>query len=139
MMGLSVTLRNAQLNLLRDAIDADASPGSLQLYTAPRPFNGAALSSQTLLAQGTFNLPSALDADNGVLVFTDLAFDDALGNGTIAWGRIHDGSGAFVADVSVGLIGSGSVIEMNTTSVVQDVPIDVITAQLTAGNAGIQS
>lgn len=134
-IGLNATLRNARLNLLRDALDAGTGPGTLKIYTGPRPATGAAITTETLLATMTFSDSSAVDASSGVLTFNPITGANAVADGTAAWARAEDSEATFVMDLSVGATGSGTDIELNTTSIVTGGPVSVTSATITAGNA----
>lgn len=135
-LGLATALRNARLDLIRDAIDAGAGPGTLKIYTGTRPATGGALSGNTLLGTLTFADPCAPNAADGVLTFSAITQDAAAdASGTATWARVADSAGAFVLDLSVGATGSGADIELNTTNIVTGGPISITSATLTEGNS----
>lgn len=83
----TVTVRNSRLQQVQNAIDAQATPGQLQLLSG----------SASLLASFTFQKPSATIA-SGVLTFSGLPlFATASGSGTAAGAQLVDGSGNIVA------------------------------------------
>ena len=133
-MGYDETLRNARLNLVRDAIDDDTDPGTITIYSGTRPDTGAAVTTQVALSVGTFSDPSAPDADDGELVFDTITYTDALADGTATWARIADGADNFVADADVGGPGSGADVVLNSTGLVEDGPVTHVSAKITAGN-----
>ncbi|WP_181454286.1 hypothetical protein [Halomonas sp. SL1] len=102
MMTLSTPLRNARLQAVADAIDAAREPGTLTLYTGPRPGNGAAITIEVALVTIPCPRPFAASIENGVL--TGVAFPEvmATAGGDAVWGRYRDGDGGFVADADVG-------------------------------------
>lgn len=102
MMTLSIPLRDTRLQAVATAIDAATEPGTLTLYTGPRPGNGAAIDTQLALVEIPCPRPFAVSVVNGVL--TGAAFEEvmATGQGEAAWGRFRDGAGEFVADADVG-------------------------------------
>lgn len=102
MMTLAVSLRNARLQAVADAIDAGTEPGTLTLYTGPRPGNGAAVDGQIALVEIPCPRPFAASVENGVL--EGAAFEEvmATAQGDAVWGRYRDGDGEFVADADVG-------------------------------------
>jgi len=135
-LGLATALRNARLNLIRDAIDAGSGPGTLKIYTGTRPATGGALSGNTLLGTLTFSDPGAPNAADGVLTFSAITQDEAAdASGTATWARVEDSDGTFVLDLSVGATGSGADIELNTVSIVAGGPISITSATLTEGNS----
>jgi hypothetical protein len=133
-LGYKVELRNARLDLIRDAIDADTDPGTITIYDGTRPATGASEGSAKTLSVGTFSQPSAPDAATGVLTFDEIVYTDGLDDGTATWARIRDGSGAFIADASVGVTGSGADITINSVGIITDGPVTHVEAKITAGN-----
>lgn len=132
--GFATTLRNSRLNAIRDAIDAGAGAGKLRIYSGTRPATGAAITSQTLLAELTFSDPCAPAASGGVLTFSAITADTAAdATGTATWARIVDSTGTFVADCNVGT--SGSDINLNSTAIQVNAEVSVTSATLTDGNA----
>lgn len=136
-IGLKVELRNARLNVVRDAIDAGAAAGTLKIYAGTRPVTGAAVTTQTLLATCTFGDPSAADAAAGVLTFNAITGANAVADGTATWARAADSDGTFVMDMDVGVdeVGATETILLNTVNLVTGGPVSVNSGTLTAGNA----
>jgi hypothetical protein len=133
--GYNVTIRNARLNLVRDAIDAGPGPGTLDFYTAPRPTTGATPTGATLLGTTTFSDPCAPDAAGGVLSFNPIAQDpDAADGGPCAWARGQDSAGNFVVDLTVSGPGGGGEIELNNPVIVVGGPIIITSAKIIGGN-----
>ena len=131
---LNVTLRNAHLNNIRDAIDAGAGPGLVNIYAGSRPASGG--TATTLLGTCTFSAVSAPDAVGGVLTFSAITEDSSADDsGTATWARLQDSTGEWVADMAVGEAGSGAGLILNTTSIVAGGPIRIDSGTLTAGNA----
>jgi|SRR5690625_1552290 len=113
MMTLAIPLRNTRLQAVADAIGANDEPGTLTLYTGPRPGTGAPVTDQLTLVVIECPKPFAESIENGVL--TGRAFADAMstGQGEAVWGRFRDGAGVFVADADVGELqddGNGNLI-----------------------------
>lgn len=130
-IGLSSSIRNAQLNLITTAIDAGAGAGLRRLYDGTRPATGGAAT--TLLAELTFTDPSGPAASSGVLTQSAITADpSANATGTATWGRDVDSTGAFVQDFSVG-VGSGD-YQLNTVSITSGVQVSCTSSVLTAGN-----
>lgn len=130
-LGLNATIRNGQLNLIRDAIDAGTGPGLFRVYDGTRPATGG--TATTLLAELTFSDPSAPNAASGTLTFSQIAADaSANATGTATWGRMVDSNGLFVGDFSVGTSGADYIL--NTTSITTGVQVSCTSAVLTAGN-----
>lgn len=102
MISLAIPVRNARLQAIADAIDADTEPGTLTIYTGPRPSSGAPITTQAVLVEMPCPQPFADSIENGVLEGAPFAEAMASGQGEAVWGRFRDGSGAFVADADVG-------------------------------------
>lgn len=133
-LGMAVTLRNARLQDIIDAIDAGAAGGKLKIYNGSRPATGGAAT--TLLGTLTFSTTSAPAPAGGVLTFDPITPDtSADATGTATWARITDSDDNFVMDLNVGATGSGADIELSTTSIVAGGVISVTSATITEGNA----
>ena len=131
-LSYSTSLRNAQL----DAITTFAGGScKLRLYTASRPATGAAISTQTMLAELTCNATFAAGASGGVLTLNAITSDtSADATGTATWFRIVKSDGTtFVLDGNVGT--SGSDLNLNTTSIVSGATVSISSFTITAGNA----
>lgn len=88
--GHAVELRSAQL----DEITTRAGNAALlQVYTSPRPATGAAITSQTKLAQFTCGSPFAPSAASGVLSPALPADVVGLASGQANWFRIVKSDG----------------------------------------------
>jgi hypothetical protein len=136
MLGYNVTIRNSRLNLVRDAIDANASPGVVKIYSGTRPGTaGGAIGTSVLLASGTFAKPSAANASGGVLTFHAITYTNAVATNTATWARVEDGAGVFVADGDVGPSGSGTDIQVTSVDFVTGGPVTHVSASITAANA----
>lgn len=113
---------NSRLNIVRDAIDAGAGPGILEIGTAGMG---------TVLVTITFNDPSAPNASGKVLTFSGFPKDsNPTASGTAAAARIRDSTNA---DVGTGLtVGtSGTDIVLNTTTIQVGIPVTINSATIT--------
>jgi hypothetical protein len=134
-IGLSTTLRNARATAIRDAFDANASPGYIQFYTSPRPATGAAITSQTLLGTVTLSKPSG-SVSNGVLTFDTITSDtSADASGAAVWARGYDGAGTFVADFDVTDNAGVGPIKLNNINIVAGGTISITSGTIAEGNA----
>jgi len=130
-LGYNATLRNNQLNQVRDLIDAGAGAGLFRIYSGTRPATGGAVT--TLLAQLTFSDPSAPAASGGAVTYNAITADaSADATGTATWFRIVDSTAAFVMDGDVGTAGSD--LNLNSTSITAGGTVSVTSFVLTAGN-----
>lgn len=135
-VALATSVRNARLDAIRDALDAGSGAAKLRIYTASRPATGAAITSQTLLAELELANPSAPNASGGVLTLTT-SFSDPTANatGTAAWARLVDSDENFVADLTVTATGGGGDVTFATVSFVAAQTITITSATITEGNA----
>jgi hypothetical protein len=135
-LSLNVTVRNSRAQQIFNALDANTNPGVWQFYTAPRPtLPGDAVTTQTLLGTCTLSKPSGT-VSAGVATFASIT-DDALADadGYVAWVRMLDGAGGWVADCDVTLTSGAGPIKLPSLRIYQGGTIHVATAVLTEGNA----
>lgn len=131
-VGYSLTIRNARLNIVRDAIDAGLGPGRFRIYDGARPLTGGATT--VLLGEITCSDPSANDAVNGTMVFNPLVGGAVgLASGTATWGRFIDYDENFVADCNVATAGAD--VTITNTNIEVGAPITVVSAIITSSNA----
>lgn len=101
-LNFAQTVLTDRLQVLTRALDADAAPGRINLYSGPRPAPGANVTSQTLLASIPFQKPSSGGVVNNVLTLNYVAGPVlAVGTGVAVWARFVDGGGGYVADMDV--------------------------------------
>lgn len=131
-LGIAETTRNAQL----DEITTRAGNAALlRIYDGTRPATGAAITTQTLLAELTCGTPFAGAASGGVLTANAIT-DDSSANatGTASWFRLVQSDGStHVLDGNVGT--SGSDLNLNATSITAGGTVSVTSWTITAGNA----
>lgn len=135
---LSVTIRNARVQQIANAVDAGAGAGVLRFYTAPRPATGAAISTQTLLAEVTLNDPAFAAAAAGQIVLDNSPQpeDPSINaTGTAAWARLVDSVGTFIGDATVGATGSGADIELDSVDLALGGTLRITSGTFTDGNA----
>lgn len=133
-LGIVVTVRNAQLDAIRDAIDAGAAGGKVKVYDGSRPATGVAVGAQVLLGTVTCSATSAANASGGVLTFNAFTEDSSAdASGTATWARVTDSDDTFVCDMSVGTAAADLI--MNTVTIVSGGPIRIDSGTITAGNA----
>lgn len=130
MIQLSEALRNARLDLIAAAIDGASAPGRLLLYSGSRPNAGAAMTTQTLLVAITLPRPLAAPAQGGVLTLAPVAETLASASGIAAWARIVNGDGLWLADASVGEVGSGADVEIDALELYRGGAVNVLAASL---------
>lgn len=130
-LGVLLSIRNAWLTTIANAIDAGSAGGKIKFYGGTRPSTGG--TATTLI--GTVTCATTCGTvSNGVLTFASFIEDssaDATDQAT--WARITDSDDNFVCDCSVGT--SGADINLNSTSITAGGIIRITGGTLTAGNA----
>lgn len=131
-IGMSTALRNARLDAITTAAGASAK---LRLYTGTRPATGAAITSQTLLAELTCGATFAPAASGGVLTLNAITGDSSAdASGTATWARLLKSDGTtHVLDMDVGT--SGSDFNMNSNVISAGAAVSITSATLTEANA----
>jgi hypothetical protein len=122
------SLRTTRITAVLTAIDADASPGTLEIGTA---------SMASTLAVLTLADPAGTVAGDVLTLDCSPALSDASANntGTAAAARIKDGAGnVIVSGLTVGT--SGTNIVLNTTSIVSGQVVEITSATITHNTAG---
>lgn len=132
MIGLDTAIRTTRVTAIKDAIDAGSGAGKLKLYNGTRPATGG--SATTLLGTLTCSDPCGT-VTSGELTFSALTPDtSADASGTATWARLTTSADAFVADLSVGVTGSGADLELNTVTIVSGGTISVSSLVIADGN-----
>lgn len=125
-----VGVRNAMLDKIDDACNADTPPALLRIYDGSRPATGG--TATTLLAELTFSNPAFGAASSATLTASSITQDSsANATGTATWFRIVTGTAnTFVMDGDVG----ASELNLVPTSITATQPVSVTSFVLTAGN-----
>ena len=130
-IGLSTALRSARAQLLIDELNN----GAIRFYDSPRPVTGAAIATQVLLATCDLFSPAGTVSD-GVITLNVV---DQSAQTTVAadvhWVRLVDSSGAFVADMSCGILGSGAEIVYDDVSIAIGSNLRILSGTILEGNA----
>lgn len=128
--GYKAELRNAQLDAITSFI---GNAGKLQIYSGTRPATGAAITTQTKLAEFTLGSPFAGAAAAGELTPTTPADTTGLADGTPTWFRITTSAGGFCIDGSAGTASADAIL--NTASISTGVAVSVTSFTISRGNA----
>lgn len=130
---LSAAAANAVLSALNTLVNAGAGPGTIKIYTAPKPADPTtAITTQVLLGTLTLSDPAGT-VSAGAWTFGAITQDSAADNtGTAAWARISDSTGVGVIDIDISTVGGTGFGQMNTTAVVKDGPITAPSVVITA-------
>lgn len=128
-------LRTTRMTAVRDAADAGAGAAKLKFYTGASPGVNNAIGAQVLLGTLTCSDPCGT-VTSGVLNFSALTADSSAdADGTAGWARLTTSADATVADLTVGLSGSGANIILNSINIIAGGSISVSgTPKITEGN-----
>lgn len=126
------------LDAVATKIDADASPGYIEVRTGSQPANANTAASGTLLATITLDDPAFTGAASSGSLTLDVSgtpTDSSADNtGTAGWARVYDGGGNAIFDGSVTASGGGGDFIITSTSVTsgQSVTLTATTVSLPA-------
>jgi hypothetical protein len=114
MFGLSLTVRNARLQQIVDALDAGSGHGKITLYTGTQPAIGATTS---LTQQCAIELAKPCGVvDDAILTFTPDVEGQRTAEDTITWARFTDSDNTFVMDASVSVVDGDGEIWINNVN-----------------------
>jgi len=135
-IGMSEATRNARLQAIIDAVDADGpTEGYIEFYNGTRPATGAAVTTQTLLGTVTFGLPCAT-ISAGTLTLNPTTDDVSVdADGTLRWARVYSGSATFIMDLTCGLAGSGADIIFTSVDALSGGVLKITAGTIAEGNA----
>lgn len=125
-VGVSDDVKLSVLLSIRALIDGGVSFGRIKIYNAPRPATGAAITSQTLLANIALLDPSFQDPIANSMTMNIPISTTGLANGTAAWARITDSAGNFILDIDVGNLASSAELKISSTSITVGGTINVV-------------
>lgn len=133
-VGISTSVKNTFLIGLRSLIDGGPAAGLINIYNAPRPATGVAITTQTLLAQLTLidTAPGSFEDPSGASMTLRLPVQDPSANaaGTAVWARVTDSTGAFVIDIDVGDLLSSAELKLPTTTIGLGGVVNVISGSI---------
>ena len=127
-LSLTLARRNSRATLFAGW----AENGSFEIYTAPRPSNGGAITSQIKL------LDIALA---GITVTNDVMTADVgtgitamgLASNSAAWGRLKDNAGVIIGDCDVGDVNSVALAKLDSLAIVAGSLTTLVSFSLTEG------
>ena len=123
-ISFSAAVVSDRLRALTRALDSGGTGGKLLIYGGTQPAAGASASG--VLAIFTFPVPSLDGVTGSTLTLNEPPAALVSATGDATWGRLTDGAGNWIADVTVGVTGSGAVIVIDS-----DTPTVYAGAQLT--------
>jgi len=137
-MNFSTALRNARGQAVISEIDAGADAvttmGVMHFYNNPRPAAGAAITTETHIAECELSEPCAT-VTNGVVTFDTVSDDVAAeADEDIGWCRIVDSDGVYVIDLDCGIAASGAEIIFNTVTARIGGVVQILSGSFTEGN-----
>jgi hypothetical protein len=124
-MGLSFTtdILDQWMQDIIDLIDADGASGLVRFYDGVRPASGAAITTETLLAEVVLDFPCGAvgtGGDVGKLLFVVPASVNAAASGDATWARIVSAADVHVVD---GDVGPGLEFDVNTNTFTAGQPV----------------
>jgi hypothetical protein len=128
--GWSDAAVQARLTATLTLLDAGTLGAKVLMYTSPRPAEGAAITTQTLLATLVFPAVSFDTWGTDEAVLHEPPDVLCVGNGSVNWARLVDDNNVFLCDVDVGTTGSGAEIEMSDLTVYIGGTLKVTSAKL---------
>lgn len=130
MIALAGGLRDARLADMVARLSAGSGPGVILLYGGTQPAPGASPGAAPVLAMLTLADPAGTITAHVL----DLAFSapqfNALGSGTITWGRAQDSDAGWVFDGDAGAVGSDALFQMPSRYVLTGGLIPIVSAQI---------
>ena len=128
---LATATRNAMVSAVIAQIDADASGGSIKIYSGSQPATAQDAATGTLLATVALAKPSFSAPSNGSASGADPAAVTAAATGTAGWFRLADNTGDTVFDGSVTASGGGGDMTLSSTSIVSGGSVDITSLTIT--------
>ena len=99
-------------------IDGDDSNAFLRIYSGVQPASPAdPVGASVLLVELTCPRPISASNTNGLLVGNAFENQLATGTGNASWARLVRSDTTVVADLTVGITGSGANLELPTTAI----------------------
>lgn len=109
-----------------------ATPATISIYDGLAPLSPQdPVGSQNLLAQIEGAVPFVSSVVNGVITLGTTAAAPGLNPGTATWARIARGDNEVAFDATVGLTGSGSVIELASVDILPGILVSITSGIIT--------
>lgn len=118
-MATTVSLETASKNIGLNAVFDQLNSGFCKVYSGTKPATpSTAIAAQVLLAECTFGAVAFAPASGGTKVANAITQDSVINaTGLATWSRWVKSDGTtVVADVDVGIIGSGNAVEFGTVT-----------------------
>ena len=119
-MSLTYTtaVKNVRAQALVGLIDAASNPGIMILYTGVAPVGVGTITSQQALVTLSLQKPCYATIENGVITLNSIAEQMVQTTGTAGFARLFDGNNVAIADMTIGVIGTGADIEIPTVDLI---------------------
>jgi len=134
-MSLTYTsdVKNARAQALVNQIDAGSSQASIILYTGSAPIDVGVITTELPLVTLTLPKPCYASIVNGVISLNVIPEQMVQATGAAGFARLLNGDGDAIADMTVGVNGSGEDIELPTVDLIQGSYIRITAGQITEG------
>ena len=129
----TVAVQNARAQALTNLIDASATAGSITIYTGTPPAAVGTITDQVALITIPLQKPCYSSITSGVITLAAITEQMLLQTGQAGWARLKNGDGLAIADMTVGINGSGADIELPTVDLIQGAYIRITAGQITEG------
>jgi hypothetical protein len=117
MIHFSSAVVSDRLQALTRALDSDPTlPGRMWLLDGVQPSPGQSAGVSRVLCELVFPRPSLSGVAGSALTLRNPSASLAVGSGLVSWARMVNGSGQYVADLDVGISGSGAAVTLTTVS-----------------------
>lgn len=127
----TVAVRNARAQAMTNLIDASAAAGSITIYAGTAPAGVGAITNQIALITIPLSKPCYSSITSGVISLASISEQMVQITGHAGWARIANGDGVAIADMNVGITGSGADIELPTVDLIQGAYIRITAGQIT--------
>lgn len=121
--------RNAAGQAMVSLVDADASPGYMEIRSGTPPTSAQDAATGTVLATAVLAQP-AFDAVGttgpGIAVAEPIAVVSGVANGNATWFRVYDGADTKIWDGTCSAVGGGGEAELNTVAISIGVDVAVV-------------
>lgn len=131
---IAQTVALAMIQVIADAVDADAGAGKIELRTGSQPATPQTAASGTLLATFNFGDPAfeaaAVETNYASITAEAIASATAVAAGNAGWFRILDNSGDAVYDGSVTVTGGGGEMTIGNVAISNGSEVNVTSLKI---------
>lgn len=127
----SLAVKNARAHALTSLIDDGPTAGTITIYSGSAPASVGEVINQIALVVIPLNKPCYSSITNGVITLDAVVEQMVQVTERAGWARIANSQGVAIADMTVGVVGSDSDIELPTVDFIQGAYIKVTAGQIT--------